>query len=395
MVAELKSDAQRTEVVAGLVLVVTAALGLIAANSPAAQLYFSILHHEVTIGAGAWAERHDLLDWIKEGLLAVFFFSVGLEIKHEITRGALSSARRLALPLISAAGGMAIPAAIYLAVNLGAGGRPEGWPIPVATDIVFALAALAAVGARAPVGLRAFLLALAVVDDLGAVLLIALLFTSGLSLPMIAAAIATLAAMAALRLLRRPPVILYAVGAALVWAFCLKSGVATSVGAVAAALTVPARSRRPDDAGLAHDMIEALRPYVSFVVLPIFAFAAAGFPLSGIRPGDVASPVALGVLLGLTAGKPIGVFGASWLAVRLGLAQRPAGADWGHMLGAAVLCGVGFTMILYLASLAFPTGDPSATAGQLGVITASLIATTAGIALLGGRRRQLLMPDPD
>ena len=382
MAAEPKPDVQKAEVIAGAVLAVAAALGLIAANSPVSGLYFSILHHEVVLGAGAWAESHDILDWIKEGLLAVFFFSVGLEIKYEITRGELSSPRRLALPLIGAAGGMAVPAMIYLAMNMGAGGRPEGWPIPVATDIVFALAALAAVGTRAPVALRAFLLALAVVDDLGAVLLIAVLFTSGLSLPMVAGAAATLVAMAALRFLKRPPVILYAIGAVLVWAFCLKSGVATSVGAVAAALTVPAGERRPGDAGLAHGMVQALGPYVSFLILPIFAFAAAGFPLSGLRPGDVTSPVALGVLLGLVVGKPIGVFGASWLAVKLGIAQRPEGADWGQVLGASVLCGVGFTMSLYLASLAFPTGDPSATAGQLGVVTASLLATAAGLALL-------------
>jgi NhaA family Na+:H+ antiporter len=382
MAAAPKPDAQKTEVIAGMVLAVTAALGLIAANSPVSHHYFAILHHQVSVGTGAWAESHDILDWIKEGLLAVFFFSVGLEIKYEVTRGELSSPRRLALPLFSAAGGMAVPALIYLALNMGAGGRPEGWPIPVATDIVFALAALAAVGTRAPAALRAFLLALAVVDDLGAVLLIAVLFTSGLSLLMIAGCAATLAAMGALRLLKRPPVILYALGAVLVWAFCLKSGVATSVGAVAAALTIPAGERRPGDAGLAHGMVEALRPYVSFLILPIFAFAAAGFPLSGMRPSDVTSPVALGVLLGLVVGKPIGVFGASWLAVKFGFAQRPAGADWGHVLGASVLCGVGFTMSLYLASLAFPTGDPSATAGQLGVVTASLLATAAGVALL-------------
>ena len=393
MAAEPKSGAQRTEVIAGLVLAVAAALGLIAANSPISGLYFSILHHTVSVGAGAWAESHDLLDWIKEGLLAVFFFSVGLEIKYEITRGELSSPRRLALPLISAVGGMAVPALIYLAVNMNIGGRPEGWPIPVATDIVFALAALAAVGARAPPSLRAFLLALAVVDDLGAVLLIAILFTSGLSLPMIAAALSTLALMASFRFLKRPPAILYGLGAVLVWVFCLKSGVATSVGAVAAALIVPSHPRRQGEAGLAHDMIDTLRPAVSFLILPIFAFAAAGFPLSGMRPTDVASPVALGVVLGLTVGKPIGVFGASWLAVKLGLAQRPQDADWWHVLGAAVLCGVGFTMSLYLASLAFPTGDPSATAGQLGVVVASLLATVFGVVLLGRRNPRLLTPD--
>jgi NhaA family Na+:H+ antiporter len=376
-----KSDLLKTEAGAGLILGLAALAGLIAANSPLSGAYFGLLHHEVPVRIGAWAETHDVLDWIKEGLLAVFFFVVGLEIKFEVMKGELSSPKRLALPLLSAAGGMVVPAAIYLAVNAG-GGHPQGWPIPVATDIVFALAALAAVGPRAPATLRVFLLALAVVDDLGAVLLIAVLFSGELDLAMIGGALAVLAAMALLSFWKRAHAILYVLGAVAVWAFTLKSGIATSVGAVAAALTIPLAQPRPGQHGLAHEMTDALRPYVSFVILPLFAFAASGFSFAALGLADLLSPVAIGVFAGLVIGKPIGIFGASWLAVRLNLAHRPTGANWTQLFGAALLCGVGFTMSLYLAGLAFDEGGPLSAAARLGVMSGSLAATAAGVLLL-------------
>jgi NhaA family Na+:H+ antiporter len=379
--APTKSHFLKTEAGAGLILALAAAAGLLAANSALAPFYFGALDLELPLDLGVWAERHSLLDWIKEGLMAVFFFAVGLEIKFEVLKGELSTPRKLALPVLAALGGMAVPALIYLALNLGPGGEPQGWPIPVATDIVFALAALAAVGARAPASLRAFLLALAVADDLGAVLLIAVLFTGGVAAPMLAGALATLAAMMALGYWRRAPALLYVLGAVLVWAFTLKSGVSTSVGAVAAALTVPL-APRPGRPGMVHAMTEALRPWVSFLILPVFAFAASGFALAALRPADLVSPVALGVFAGLVVGKPVGVLAASWLAVRLKLAHRPAGAAWSQVAGVSLLCGVGFTMSLYLAGLAFTAGGHASSAARLGVILGSLVATAAGVGLL-------------
>lgn len=381
-----KSDFLKTEAGAGLILALAALAGVVAANSPLAPWYFGMLHTQLPIRIGPWAETHNVLDWIKEGLLAVFFFVVGLEIKFEVVKGELSSPRKLALPLLGAAGGMLAPAAIYLAINA-FGGRPEGWPIPVATDIVFALAALAAVGARAPPTLRVFLLALAVVDDLGAVLLIAILFTGALNLWMVSGAAGALAATASLAFWRRTPPLLYALGAIAVWAFTLKSGIATSVGAVAAAMTVPVGGRdacRPD---VGHTLTEALRPWVSLLILPVFAFAASGFPLLSLSLDEIFSPVAVGVLAGLVIGKPIGVFGASWLAVRLGLAHKPADASWPQLFAAALLCGVGFTMSLYLEGLAFDEGSPASTAARLGVMAGSLAATAIGVWLLCRRRR--------
>jgi NhaA family Na+:H+ antiporter len=336
----------------------------------------------VAVDLGLWVERHSLLDWIKEGPMAVFFFAVGLEIKFEVLKGELSTPRKLALPVLAALGGMAVPALIYTALNLGVvGGQPGGWPIPVATDIVFALAALAAVGARAPPALRAFLLALAVADDLGAVLLIAVLFTGGLAAPMLAGASATLGVMTVLGYWRRAPVLLYVLGAVVVWGFTLKSGVSTSVGAVAAALTVPLGDREGRPC-LVHAMAEALRPWVTFLVLPVFAFSASGFALGALTSSDLVSPVAVGVFAGLLVGKPVGVLGASLLAVGLGLAHRPAGASWTQVAAASLLCGVGFTMSLYLAGLAFAEGSPASSAARLGVILGSVAATAAGVALL-------------
>lgn len=385
-----KSHLLRTEAGAGLILGLAAMAGMIAANTPLSGAYFALLHTEIPVRIGGWAETHDVLDWIKEGLLAIFFFVVGLEIKFEILRGELSTPKRLALPLLAALGGMIVPAAIYLAINAGPGGSPEGWPIPVATDIVFALAALAAAGARAPVSLRVFLLALAVVDDLGAVLLIAVLFTDGLDLAMAGGALAVLATMALLSFWKRTHAIFYVLGAVAVWAFTLKSGVATSVGAVAAALTVPVTQSRPGRPTLSHAMTDALRPYVSFLILPVFAFAASGFALSALTPADFVSPVAVGVFLALLVGKPVGVLGASWLAVRLRLAAQPSEATWTQLAGAALLCGVGFTMSLYLAGLAFDEGGAASSAARLGVIVGSLATTAIGVLVL----RLMARPGP-
>jgi NhaA family Na+:H+ antiporter len=379
-------DFLKTEAASGAALALAAAIALILANSPWAGAYFHFVKAPFTIQFGPFEETKTVLKWIKDGLMAVFFFTVGLEIKYEVLRGELSNPRKLALPVLAALGGMAIPALVYLAVNLGAGGEPRGWPIPTATDIAFALAALAIAAPRLPTSLRVFLLTLAIADDLGAVALIALLFTSHVDLALLAAAAATIAAMAGLRFWKRAPMSFYALGAILAWAFTLGSGVNTSLAAVAAALTIPIAPRAPGEEGVLKGVMHGLHPYVAWGVLPLFAFAAAGFSFASLSAGDLLAPLPLGVALGLVLGKTVGVAGAAWLAVTLKLADRPTGATWPQILGVAMLCGVGFTMSLFIGGLAFPGGGQGSQV-QLGVVAGSLLSLVFGglvLRLAGG-----------
>lgn len=384
MARRLTFDFLKTETAAGGALAAAAALGMLAANSPWAADYAAAVHAPLTLTVGGWSETLPALDWIKEGLMALFFFVVGLEIKYEVVKGELSSPRRLALPAIAAVGGMAVPAAIYLVFNLGAGGAPRGWPIPAATDIAFALAALSVAGRRAPPALRTFLLALAVADDLGAVVLIAVLFTDHLHLRALAEAAVALGVMALLSRWRRAPATLYVAVGAVLWALTLRSGVSPSVAAVAAAFTVPIRPRMEGERGVLSRVQSALHPYVAWGVLPLFAFAATGFSFSAMTVRDAVGAVPLGVALGLLVGKPLGVLGAAALAAKVGLARRPVGVSWRDLAAAAALCGIGFTMSLFLASLAF--GErPEAAGAKLGVLAGSLASAALGLALLVGR----------
>jgi NhaA family Na+:H+ antiporter len=313
------------------------------ANSPWADSYFGLIKHPLTFQAGDIEITKTVLKWIKDGLMTIFFFVVGLEIKHEILRGELSNPRKLALPVLGAVGGMVAPALVYLAFNAGPGGAVEGWPAPVATDIAFALAALAIAGPRLPPALRTFLLTLAIADDLGAVILIATLFTEHIDLLALGGAAAALAAMVLAGRWRGAPYGLFAVLAFLVWAFTLESGVNPSIAGV----------------------------------------AAAGFSFSDLSADNLLSPVALGIAAGLFVGKQIGVFGASALAIRLGLARRPTDASWLELYGCALLCGVGFTMSLFIGALAFDGEDPTAqSAVQLGVIGGSILSGALGMAVL-------------
>jgi NhaA family Na+:H+ antiporter len=376
-------DFLRTESAGGAVLAVAALAGLIVANSPLAPLYRSALDAPQTLQVGAWSETLSGLDWIKDGLMTVFFFVVGLEIKFEAVKGELSSPRRLALPVMAAVGGMAVPALVYLGVEWArGGGAADGWPIPAATDIAFALAVLSVGGRRLAPSLRTFLLALAVADDLGAVVLIATLFTHDLQWRSLGLAAAALAAMAALSRWKRAPALLWGLAAAALWGFTLHSGVSPSVAGVAAAMTIPLKPRKAGERGVLERVNDALHPYVAFGILPLFAFGAAGVPFADLSLDDVAAPATLGVVAALLVGKPLGVFGASLLAVRLKIARKPTGASWEAVLAVSVLCGIGFTMSFYLAALAF-AGDPAADAqARLGVLVASLAACAIGAALL-------------
>ncbi len=382
MARRLTLDFLKTEAASGIVLAIAALAAIVAANSPWADRYFALLAYDVPLQLGQWTETHSFLDWIKEGLMAIFFFVVGLEIKYEILRGELSNPRKLALPLLAAVGGMLVPALIYIAVNRGQGGD-GGWAVPTATDIAFALAALAIVGRSLPDSLRVFLLTLAIADDLGAVILIGVLFSEGVDPEMLLGAAAGLTLMAVLRAWRGVPFFFYAVGFLIVWAFTLESGISTSLAGVAAALCVPLEPRRPGEEGVLKTFVDTLHPYVAYGILPLFAFTAAGFSFVGLSAESLLAPVTLGVALGLLIGKPIGVFGAAALAVALKLAKRPTHVTWLELYGVSMLCGVGFTMSLFIGALAFPA-DSSVLQGEarLGVILGSLLSMIGGMLVL-------------
>jgi NhaA family Na+:H+ antiporter len=388
MARRITLDFLKTESASGLILVAAAVAAIVMANSPWAHLYFGFIEAPFTVQVGAFRETRSTLDWVKEGLMAIFFFVVGLEIKYEILRGELANPRRLILPVVAGLGGMLVPALVYLAVNSGAGGEPAGWPIPVATDIAFALAALAIAGPRLPPTLRIFLLTLAIVDDLGAVVLIGVVFSESVRLAALVGAAVALTLMGVLGRWRQAPYLFYALGFLLVWAFTLKSGISTSVAGVAAAMMVPVEPRKPHRPGVLEDFMETLHPYVGFLILPLFAFCAAGFAISGENPLNLVGPVSLGVTLGLLLGKPIGVFGAMAVVIGLKLARRPTGATWTELWGVSLLCGVGFTMSLFIGDLAFGQQGLLGAKVRLGVLAGSLLSSAAGMAVLGWAQAQ-------
>jgi NhaA family Na+:H+ antiporter len=383
-------DFLKTESASGVVLAAAALAGIVMANSPGDGLYFRFLSTPFTIQIGGFAETHAVLDWVKEGLMAIFFFVVGLEIKYEVLKGELANPRRLALPIFAAFGGMLVPALVYLAVNAGGGGAPQGWPTPVATDIAFAIAALAIAGPRLPPTLRVFLLTLAIVDDLGAVAIIGTVFAGQVRIAALVAALAALALMGLMTRWRGAPYLFYALGFLLVWGFTLKSGVSTSVAGIAAAMTIPIGPRKPGRPGVLEDFMESLHPYVAFGILPLFAFCAAGFDVGRLSLAEVLGPISLGIAAGLFVGKPLGVFGAIALLCGLKLARRPMGAKWIELFGLSLLTGVGFTMSLFIGELAFPGAGPEQGEVRAGVIAGSLLSTLAGMGVLAwaqARRR--------
>ena len=373
----------KTESGAGLVLTVAAAAALGMANSHWAPAYFAFVNYPIPVRVGDFAETRTVLGWVKDGLMAIFFLVVGMEIKFEVLRGELASPRRLALPILAAIGGMVAPALIYLAMNLGAGGAPQGWPAPTATDIAFALAALAVAAPRMPASLRVFLLTLAIADDLGAVALIGVMFTRAVHWLSLAGAGMTLAALAAVSRWRRAPYLLYAVGFAVVWVFTLESGVNVSLAGIACAITTPVGARRPGQESVLKYFMDSLHPYVAYLILPLFAFTAAGFSFGDLTAVQMTMPMPLGLALALLVGKPLGVFAASALAVVTRLGRRPAGTTWLELLGVSMLCGIGFTMSLYIGGLAFPALDALAQSQvRLGVLAGSVASALAGGALM-------------
>ncbi|HSM05675.1 MAG TPA: Na+/H+ antiporter NhaA [Longimicrobiales bacterium] len=362
----------------GILLLGFAVVALIWANSPWGQLYADLWHIQVTVGGGWAVIEKDLLHWVNDGLMAVFFLLVGLELKRELIMGELASPRKAALPLFAAVGGMLIPAGLYLVLNRGGVGEP-GWGIPMATDIAFALAVLAALGSRAPLALKIFLTALAIVDDLGAILVIALFYSGELSGSALGvAAMATIV----LLLLNRAGFrrfLPYAVIGFVLWVAVLKSGVHATVAGVALAFTIPANTEEGEGHSPLEGLEHALHPWVAYLILPVFALANAGVAFGGAAEGG--APITNGILLGLVAGKPLGVLLFSFLAIRVGMAELPSGVTWLHILGVGFLAGIGFTMSLFIAGLAFPTAE-LLNASKVGILAASGTAAVVGTLIL-------------
>jgi NhaA family Na+:H+ antiporter len=410
----------------GVLLLPAAVLALVLANSALAPLYEALLHVPIGISAGPYALNLTLEGWINDGLMAVFFLLVGLEIKRELLMGELADRRAALLPVLAACGGALLPALIYLALNPAGPGR-AGWGIPMATDIAFTLGCLALLGDRVPFALKVFVTAVAIVDDLIAVLVIALFYSGALSWPALAVAALVLGLMFAANRLGVRHVWFYLGLGVVVWLAVFASGVHASIAGVLVALTVPARGRRApaafvaeaedllaayerdeaagsparaeerdqavvmaleeasDEAASPLQLLEhALERPVNMVIMPVFALANAGIPLSAGTLGGERTLVALGVFFGLVLGKPIGLVGASWLAVRFAGAQLPAGATWRQMVGAGILAGIGFTMAIFIADLAFEAEPELLNAAKLGILVAS---TVAGLAGLGWLRR--------
>jgi NhaA family Na+:H+ antiporter len=373
---ELKSIAisehdPASEVVGGLVLMASAALALVIVHTPLESLYARLLHMPVL--------GDSLLHWINDGLMAVFFLLVGLEIKRELVIGELSSWRARALPGFAAFGGMLVPALVYIAVNSASPDTLRGWAIPAATDIAFSLGLLALLGRRVPVSLKVFLTALAIIDDLGAVLIIAGFYTQDLSLPLLGAAAAVLAILAAMNLLGVKRLLPYLLGGAALWFLVLHSGVHATVAGVALGLIIPVGVQQTESP--LHRLEHALSPWVSFAVLPIFAFANAGVSFFGVSMAAMLGPIALGSAAGLFIGKQIGVFGGAFLAVAMGIAERPRDVTWSQLYGTAILCGVGFTMSLFIGLLAFEA-DSQQESAKLGVLVGSLLSGLLGWTIL-------------
>lgn len=368
----------------GIVLLLCAAIAMGWANSPWAHSYHVLWDTPLTLAVGESGARLTLHQVINDGLMAVFFFLVGLEIKREVLVGELASLRHAALPVSAAIGGMVVPALLFTALNAGKAGA-AGWGIPMATDIAFALGVLALLGSRVPVSLKVFLTALAIIDDLGAVLIIAAFYTADLSLPMLGGAGLTLAVLYGLNkagVARLWPYLLLGV---VLWVFVLKSGVHATIAGVLLALTIPLRLSvgKPDDpTSPLHILEHAVHPWSAYLILPIFGFANAGVSLAGITPRMLLDPVTLGVALGLFVGKQVGVFGLVLAAVRLGLAQRPAHATWPQVYGVSLLCGVGFTMSLFIGLLAFANAPELAAETKVGVLIGSLACMAAGALVL-------------
>jgi len=366
----------------GVILILAATLAMILDNSPLDWLYDGLLSTPVAVSIGELAIDKPLLLWINDGLMAIFFFLVGLEIKREVLTGQLSSMDQAALPALAAVGGMMAPALVFLAVVSGDPNATSGWAIPAATDIAFALGVLSLLGNRVPVSLKVFLLAIAIIDDLGAILIIAFFYTEDLSL--YALGISGIAAVILIGLNRfgvrsLSPYVLVGI---VLWVMVLKSGVHATLAGVLVALALPLRPAHGEDTySEFHEIEHSLHPWVYFFVMPLFAFANSGIPLAGVGIGDLFEPIPLGIALGLFLGKQIGVMTFCFIGVKIGIGKLPKGASWLQIYGIALLTGIGFTMSLFIGGLAFD-GPEQAAQVRIGVLGGPILSAVHGYLVL-------------
>lgn len=370
------------ELLSGILLMLAAILAIVVANSPLHGVYNLMIEIPFTVKLGDWGLSKPLLLWINDGLMALFFFQIGLELKKEFLEGELANPKNLVLPLIGALGGMIVPGAIYFAINHADEVAVKGWAIPAATDIAFALGVLAVLGNRVPPALKIFLASLAIFDDMGAIVIIALFYTSKISLFSL---LIVAASIVALFLVNRRNVqsrIPYIVLGLIMWHAMLKSGVHATLAGVILAMFIPAKAE-PGKESLLNDMDHAIHPWIMYLVLPVFAFANSGIRLVGISWDQAFHSVPIGIAAGLFFGKQLGVFSFSWIAIRAKWALLPKGATWRSLYGVSVLCGIGFTMSLFIGSLAFEaTGENAMFDERLGILIGSAMSGVLGYWIL-------------
>ena len=373
----------RLESAGGILLVGAAAFAILLANSPLAGDYSHLLDVPVAIRIGAFEIFKPLLLWINDGLMAVFFFLVGLELKREILEGGLARPTQASLPAFAALGGMLLPALIYAWLNWHDPMTLNGWAIPAATDIAFALGVLLLLGKQVPTALKIFLMTLAILDDLGAIVIIAIFYTADLSLTSLVVALSALTVLILMNRRRVMNLPAYLFVGLIMWASVLKSGVHATLAGVALALVIPLRDPANPERSPLRELEHELHPPVAYGILPLFAFANAGVSLDGVRLATLIEPVPLGIAAGLFLGKQLGVFLASWLAVKLRMAALPAGVTWVQLYGVAILCGIGFTMSLFIGSLAFErAGQEHGASVRLGILVGSLLSAAFGYGVL-------------
>jgi NhaA family Na+:H+ antiporter len=371
----------KLESAGGLLLIASAALALILSNTGLKDFYESVVYMPVEVRVGPMALGKPLLLWINDGLMSIFFLLVGLEVKREILEGELSTPSQVVLPAAAAIGGMVFPAAVFYFLNRADPVALRGWAIPTATDIAFALGILSLIGSRAPGSLKLFLTTVAIADDLGAIVVIAVFYTSQLTLLMLVLAAVTVSILLLLNYFRVRIISVYLVVGLLLWFFMLKSGVHATLAGVVLAFTIPLKVQDPNGHSLLRNLEHRLHHWVAFAILPIFAFANAGVSFAGVNVNTLLQPLPFGIFAGLIVGKFVGVFGISWLLIKSGNAKLPAGAGQMHLVGVAVLCGIGFTMSLFIGSLAFEAAE-YLTSVRLGVVLGSTLSAVCGFALL-------------
>ena len=371
----------KLEAASGLVLLIAAIIALVISNSNFSELYFGTLEQYLFIGINNFGLKLSVHHWINDLLMAIFFFFVTLEIKREFIQGELSNLKKALLPIIGAVGGMVIPALVYVAINFGNTETLNGWAIPSATDIAFSLGILSLLGSRVPISLKIFLTALAIIDDLGAILIIAFFYSGDLSISYLSLILISYIFLLILNKYGVKKFVPYFIIGAFMWYFTFKSGIHATIAGVLLASTIPHRVK-DKDYSLLIKLEHAISPYVAFLIMPIFAFANAGVSLEGLSLSALLLPVPLGILLGLFIGKQVGVMIFSFVAVKLGVAQMPDNANWLTIYGVAVLTGIGFTMSLFVGNLAFVENIQYIDGVKIGVLAGSLLSTLFGYFIL-------------